>query len=259
MSGLPPGWQGATGLPGLVPPPQVAPAPGTEPLPDDLRRGLGEPESLPVDPQAGRGSTVSTPIPEPGRGVGGPAGTITYNIGGEGPVAPPTGFAGATSKPVLPSVTVGDFTPAVPAPGERSQRLDGLAGEVAGRTKVRLGGALDGRHLGDAAQEYGEDKPVIDAETGKVITVKVKDKKTGAVTERPYDHVHEVDDATNGLESDITSLEKKLKHEKLVGKPRPEGSIADAEALLQKMKTLRDFIRSIVPRGARASWNRPVQ
>jgi len=39
MSGLPPGWQGATGLPGLVPPPQVAPAPGTEPLPDDLRRG----------------------------------------------------------------------------------------------------------------------------------------------------------------------------------------------------------------------------
>ena len=83
--------------------------------------------------------------------------------------------------------------------------------------------------------------------------------KTGAVTERPYDHVHEVDDATNGLESDITSLEKKLKHEKLVGKPRPEGSIADAEALLQKMKTLRDFIRSIVPRGARASWNRPVQ
>jgi len=68
MSGLPPGSAGLGANPGLIPPPQIAPAPGTEPLPDDLRRRLGEPESLPIDPQAGRGSTVSTPIPEPVRG-----------------------------------------------------------------------------------------------------------------------------------------------------------------------------------------------
>jgi len=92
MSGLLPGWQGATGLPGLVPPPRVDDQlPGFTPLSDEDRRLLGRPADAPPNPAAGIGGTAGTPIPEPVRGSNvlpgrtiQPQGPTILNLGGDG-------------------------------------------------------------------------------------------------------------------------------------------------------------------------------
>lgn len=92
MSALPPGWQGATDLPGLVPPRRVdEQLPGFTPLSDDDRRLLGRPADAPPDLDSGTGGMVGTPIPEPVRGSNvlpgrtiQPQGPTILNLGGDG-------------------------------------------------------------------------------------------------------------------------------------------------------------------------------
>ena len=86
------GGQGATGLPGLVPPPRVDDQlPGFTPLSDEDRRLLGRPADARPNPAAGIGGTAGTPIPEPVRGSNvlpgrtiQPQGPTILNLGGDG-------------------------------------------------------------------------------------------------------------------------------------------------------------------------------
>jgi hypothetical protein len=116
-------------------------------------------------------------------------------------------------------------------PEEEPSDIDVAVAKAEAQFGKRVEGLVE-KHV-SAAEGDIRGKPVMDPKSGK-----------------EYDHLTEVQEQLKGLENDIKTLSKAIKHSESCVKPRPENGLEEARQLRNAMIERRDSVRARIPRGA---------